>query len=147
MHSTTTTNNYIDFVVVDQNKNEKCARTTNQRTTLPPALVPALLDWYELTKEVRAADQPNRNEKCMQKKKVRGGENAHGPTKNEKCARAEPPQLSEKRAQSKEQKMQSNISGKCRTGNVLKQLVGGVVGWNTFCTVDQKEQQRVNYVG
>ena len=87
MHSTTTTtNNYIDFVVVDQNKNEKCARTTNQRTTLPPALVPALLDWYELTKEVRAADQPNRNEKCVQKKKVRG-ENAHGPTKNEKCAR------------------------------------------------------------
>ena len=45
---------------------------------------------------------------------------------------AEPPQLSEKRAQSKEQKMQSNISGKCRTGNVLKQLVGGVGGMEYF---------------
>ena len=51
-------------------------------------------------------------------------------------------QLVEKRV-SKEQKMRPNISGKCRTGNVLKQLVGGVGGWNTFCTVDQKEQQKM----
>ena len=98
-------------------KNENCAQRTKQERQMRAE---------KKEQEKCAADQ-TRMRNARRKRKYE--EEMHADQQRTRSARAEPKQeqLSEKRARSKEQKMRPNISGKCRTGNVLKQLVDGIL--------------------